>query len=125
LNMDMFNKLKAKLADELDSESENVYNPDPRAPAGAMGGRPHAGDHRAHAEALETEVLELKEHINKNYFVYVKRLEKRKERVKELEEYAKLLVRDNDELSGKLRKFEGERRVQEHDCVTLLLSANS
>ena len=51
--------------------------------------------------------MELKEHINKNYFVYVKRLEKRKERIKELEEYAKLVIKDNEALAEKAKGFQG------------------
>ena len=93
--MDMFNKLKAKLAEELDSESENH-------PEYAGGER----DGASSQAALEAEVRELKEHINKNYFIYVKRLEKRKERIKELEEYAKLVVKDNESLNEKLKDFE-------------------
>ena len=53
-------------------------------------------------------MTELKEHINKNYFVYVKRLEKRKDRIKELEEYAKLVIRDNEALTEKVKGYEGE-----------------
>ena len=85
--MDMFNKLKAKLAEELDSESER----DDRGGAGAASSTASHDGQELDARALQQEVLELKEHINKNYFVYVRRLEKRKERIRELEEYAKLL----------------------------------
>ena len=99
----MFNKLKAKLAEELDSETESnaEYAGYDRGAAGAAQGSP-----ADQARALEAEVRDLKEHINKNYFIYVKRLEKRKERIKELEEYAKLVVRDNESLNEKLKEFE-------------------
>ncbi len=115
--MEMFNKLKAKLAEELDSESESNASLEYRGPRGAASGESAdnpdrrrssaATDYKARAMELEAEVLELKEHINKNYFVYVKRLEKRKERIKELEEYAKLLLKDNDALTEKLKELEG------------------
>ena len=62
--MDMFNKLKAKLAEEMDSESESV---------GGLGGAEAANAEPKSKAALEREVSELKEHINKNYYVYVKR----------------------------------------------------
>ena len=99
----MFNKLKAKLAEELDSETESnaEYGGGDRTAVGAAQGSP-----ADQVRALEAEVRELKEHINKNYFVYVKRLEKRKERIKELEEYAKLVVKDNEALNDKLKELE-------------------
>ena len=101
--MEMFNKLKAKLAEELDSETESnaEYAGGERGAAGGAQGSP-----ADQVGALEAEVRELKEHINKNYFIYVKRLEKRKERIKELEEYAKLVVKDNEKLNDKLKEFE-------------------
>ena len=102
--MDMFNKLKAKLAEELDSESER----DERSSVGTAGPNVVGPDGTLDAHALQKEVLELKEHINKNYFVYVRRLEKRKERIRELEEYAKLLLKDNEALQGKAKERDGE-----------------
>ncbi len=106
--MEVFQKLKAKLAEEPDSESD-------REPPGASGPRgtrrDPAGGGGGRAEELEREVQELKEHINKNYFVYVKRLEKRKERIKELEEYAKLLIKDNEVLQEKQKDFEGKSNL--------------
>ena len=106
--MEMFNKLKAKLAEELDSETESnaEYAGGERGAAGAA--QESSADQ---VRALEAEVRELKEHINKNYFVYVKRLEKRKERIKELEEYAKLVLKDNETLNDKLKEF-GECQTQ-------------
>ena len=106
--MDMFNKLKAKLAEELDSESER----EDRGGGGGGGGGALSGSASEggplDAAALQQEVLELKEHINKNYFVYVRRLEKRKERIRELEEYAKLLLKDNEVLQQKSKERDGE-----------------
>ena len=104
--MEVFQKLKAKLAEgEADSESDREQQQQQK-PSGSVRRR-EGGDNGDRAEALEAEVMELKEHINKNYFVYVRRLEKRKERIKELEEYAKLLIKDNEALQEKQRELEG------------------
>ncbi len=104
----MFNKLKAKLVEEVDSESDRepgVGQVQVRRSAGAA-----KSDGGTREEELEKEVHDLKEHINKNYFVYVRRLEKRKERIKELEEYAKLLIKDNETLQEKQRELEECRK---------------
>ncbi len=102
--MEVFQKLKAKLAEEVDSESDRDVPVNP-----SSGGRRVATDGGGgKVDQLEREVHELKEHINKNYFVYVKRLEKRKERIKELEEYAKLLIKDNEVLQEKQKDFDGK-----------------
>lgn len=103
--MEMFQKLKARLAEEPDSESEReAAATAARATAAASGA---GGGERRTPEEMAKEVAELKDHINKNYFVYVKRLEKRKERIKELEEYAKLLIKDNEALQAKQKEFDG------------------
>ncbi len=105
--MEVFQKLKAKLAEgEADSESDREQQQQQQHSSGSVRRR-EGGDNGDRAEALEAEVMELKEHINKNYFVYVRRLEKRKERIKELEEYAKLLIKDNEALQEKQRELEG------------------
>lgn len=96
--MDMFNRLKQRIAEELESEAEE-------GPMVDSGDPPEATE----VEALRQEVLNLKEHINKNYFVYVKRLEKRKDRIKELEEYARSLASENESAAQKLQKAEGKR----------------
>ncbi len=107
--MEVFQKLKAKLAEgEADSESDREQQQQQQQQHSSGGvRRREGGDNGDRAEALEAEVMELKEHINKNYFVYVRRLEKRKERIKELEEYAKLLIKDNEALQEKQRELEG------------------
>lgn len=111
--MDMFNKLKAKLAEEMDSETETVggvtagngtQNGQAAAAAGIANGKS--------AEALTQEVQDLKEHINKNYYIYIRRLEKRKERIKELEEYAKLVLKDNETLTDQMKNYKGKKFVQ-------------
>ena len=56
---------------------------------------------------LRREIRTLKAHIQNNYNVYVKRLEKRKTRIKDLEEYSKLVVKDNETLTGQLQEAEG------------------
>ena len=112
--MEVFQKLKAKLAEEMDSESEREAPSSSASAADKRGGQGRREQQAAKGatgeeqEALQREVMELKEHINKNYFVYVRRLEKRKERIKELEEYAKLLIKDNEVLQGKQKELEGE-----------------
>ena len=120
--MEVFQKLKAKLAEgEADSESDREQQQQQHSSGGVR--RREGGDNGDRAEALEAEVMELKEHINKNYFVYVRRLEKRKERIKELEEYAKLLIKDNEALQEKQRELEGmlemRMRLSSRNLMTL------
>ena len=100
--MDMLNKLKKKVLEDVEeSESESTSSSSskgPRSNGDAMSDDP---------VALQKEVTELKEHINKNYLIYVKRLEKRKERIRELEEYSKALLGDNERVNEKLKDYEG------------------
>ena len=74
---------------------------------------------------LRREVRTLKAHIQNNYNVYVKRLEKRKTRIKDLEEYSKLVVKDNETLTGQLQEAEGivkiiDAKAQKNTCAYLL-----
>ena len=99
--MDMLNKLKKKVledVEESESESSSSSSKALRSNGEAMSDDP---------VALQKEVTELKEHINKNYLIYVKRLEKRKERIRELEEYSKALLGDNERVNEKLKDYEG------------------
>ena len=91
--MDMINKLKSKFAEEFESETESEVG----------GNGSQDGNFATEEDRLRDEVHTLKEHINKNYFVYVKRLEKRKERIKELENLSKNLNRENEELKQELK----------------------
>ncbi|TRY63426.1 hypothetical protein TCAL_15188 [Tigriopus californicus] len=95
--MDVYHKLKQKLADNFPDESDNESTRDRYGSAAPTSVDP---------AVLQREILELKEHINKNYFVYVKRLERRKERIKELEEYAQLLIKDNEMANEQIKDYE-------------------
>lgn len=98
--MDMLNKLKKKVLEDVEeSESESSSS--------SKGLRSNGEAMSDDPVALQKEVTELKEHINKNYLIYVKRLEKRKERIKELEEYSKALLGDNERVNEKLKDYEG------------------
>ncbi len=108
--MEVLNKLRARLAEDSGSEDGGDRYQDPGA-AGRLG----EDGNISRQEALEREVRELKEHINKNYFVYVRRLEKRKERIKELEEYAKVLISDNETLEKKAKELK-ECQKQLSEC---------
>ena len=90
--MEFVNRMKQKLAEELDNGeppdiSESLDTDD--------------------IDTLKSEIIELKHHINSNYTVYVRRLEKRKTKIKELEDYLRKIMNENEEL---------RRRVEENEC---------
>ena len=98
--MDFLQKLKTKLGEEMsESEREDAMGP---------GGSPKKNGNRGapSEQELEQQVAEMKEHINKNYYIYKRKMEKRRNRIKELEEYAKLLIKDNEALQEKQKNFD-------------------
>eukprot|EP00095_Tigriopus_kingsejongensis_P010803 maker-scaffold1931_size24754-snap-gene-0.11 protein:Tk10803 transcript:maker-scaffold1931_size24754-snap-gene-0.11-mRNA-1 annotation:"golgin subfamily a member" len=104
--MDVYHKLKQKLSDNFVDESDGE--------GGQVGGAAQSASESDPA-VLNREIGQLKEHINKNYFVYVKRLEKRKERIKELEEYVKLLIADNETANERVKGWEEcQRQLQDY-----------
>ena len=106
--MDLYKKLKQKIADEFIDETDAEAG----AGVGASAGYDDVGadDGSASQEVIElrNEVRTLKAHIQNNYNVHVKRLDKRKARIKDLEEYAKLIVKDNETLTKQIQDSEGE-----------------
>lgn len=96
--MDLYQKIKQKIADELETgdappEVDEDFEED-------------EGEY-LDVDALKAEVRQLKQHLRSNYAVYVKRLDKRKTKIKELDEYAKLVLRDNESLNSRLQEAEG------------------
>lgn len=96
--MEFVNRMKQKLTEELDNGeppdiSESLDTDD--------------------IDTLKSEIIELKHHINSNYTVYVRRLEKRKTKIKELEDYLRKVMNENEEL---------RRKVEENECYKSQLS---
>ena len=97
-----YKKLKQKIADEFIDETDDEAGAgvsttfDDVTDDGGGGGSQEVLE-------LRQEVRTLKAHIQNNYNVYVKRLDKRKARIKDLEEYAKLIVKDNETLTKQLQ----------------------
>jgi len=108
--MDLYKKLKQKITEEFDTETD-----DDGASSHVTGGvdpidEDDGGGGSQEVLELRREVRTLKAHIQNNYNVYVKRLEKRKTRIKDLEEYSKLVVKDNETLTGQLQEAEGYKK---------------
>ena len=88
---------------ELDDEEE--------PPNGSFGDGENTNEYRssrAENAQLRKEIATLKEHINRNYDVYVKRLEKRKAKIKEHEDNIKMVLSENEKLALKLKESEGK-----------------
>ena len=104
--MDLYKKLKQKIADEFIDETDD------EAGAGVSTTfddvTDDGGSGSQEVLELRQEVRTLKAHIQNNYNVYVKRLDKRKARIKDLEEYAKLIVKDNETLTKQLQDSESK-----------------
>ena len=106
--MDFYQKIKRKIAEEFEAdEDEDVVGPDDRLDDDELAAAGGSGSDSETVLKLRQEIRTLRSHINNNYNVYVKRLDKRKARIKELEEYTKLVVKDNETLTSKLQDAEG------------------
>ena len=106
--MEFYKKIKQKIEEELnqdeDDDDEEETCEDPQSDYGEGSGESAA----AEIKMLRKEVATLRQHINRNYDVYVKRLDKRKAKIKELEDNTKLILRENETLVVKLQETEGE-----------------
>ena len=106
--MDFYKKIKQKIEEELnqdDDDDEEETNEDPQSDYGEGSGESAT----AEIKMLRKEVATLRQHINRNYDVYVKRLDKRKAKIKELEDNTKLILRENEALVSKLQETEGKQ----------------
>jgi len=122
ITMDLYKKLKAKIEEfneETDLEEEGDVGGPVRTSSSRDGAPDNAldqldGESTSSQEVIQLrqEVRTLKAHIQNNYNVYVKRLDKRKARIKDLEEYAKLIVKDNETLTNQLQDSEGYYKKQ-------------
>ena len=72
------NRIKQKITEEIDGDIFDIPE----------------GNGSDDIESLKAEIAELKHHINSNYQVYVRRLEKRKIKIKELDEIVKRLAEE-------------------------------
>lgn len=93
--MEFYNRMKQKLAEEFDNDP-------PEFPEG------NGSDD---VESLKAEITELKHHINSNYQVYVRRLEKRKTRIRELEEHIQKIASENSILAKSAEETERKIRL--------------
>jgi len=82
--MEFYQRVKQKLADELEVESPLEYP---------------EGNGSNDVESLKQEIEELKHHLNSNYDVYVRRLEKSKAKRKDLEANLREVTAENERLS--------------------------
>jgi len=82
--MEFYQRVKQKLADELEAESPLEYP---------------EGNGSNDVESLKQEIEELKHHLNTNYDVYVRRLEKSKAKRKDLEANLREVTAENERLS--------------------------
>ena len=106
--MEFYKKIKQKIEEELNQDEDEDDEEDTcEAPRAEDGEGPGDGA-AAEIRMLRQEVATLKQHINRNYEVYMKRLDKRKAKIKELEDNTKLILRENETLSAKLQEAEGE-----------------
>ena len=109
--MEFYKKIKQKIEEELnqeeDDEEEEETEVVPNSESAEGDGGNEYRNTNAENKLLRKEISTLKEHINRNYDVYVKRLEKRKAKTKELEDNVKIILGENENLAAKLRETEG------------------
>lgn len=82
--MEFYHRVKQKLADELEGESPLEYP---------------EGNGSNDVESLKQEIEELKHHLNSNYTVYTRRLEKNKAKRKDLEACLREVTTENERLA--------------------------
>ena len=109
--MEFYKKIKQKIEDELIQDEDEDDDQEEEPPNGSIDDGENTNEYRnsrAENKQLRKEIATLKEHINRNYDVYVKRLEKRKAKIKEHEDNIKIVLSENEKLSLKLKESEGE-----------------
>jgi len=107
--MEFYKKIKQKIEEEL-IQDEDDEDEEEEPPNGSFGDGENTNEYRssrAENAQLRKEIATLKEHINRNYDVYVKRLEKRKAKIKEHEDNIKMVLSENEKLALKLKESEG------------------
>ena len=110
--MEFYKKIKQKIEDELNQEEDEEDEEEEEPPTADMEEGERSTEYRnSHTEnkLLRTEISTLKEHINRNYDVYVKRLEKRKAKIKELEDNIRIILNENENLATKVKECEGKQ----------------
>ena len=112
--MELYKKLKQKIEEELNQEEDYDEDEDDATenPNSELGEGENSNEQRnpvVENRLLRKEISTLKEHINRNYDVYVKRLEKRKSKIKELEDNIKTILNENEKLSVKVTEYEGNQ----------------
>ena len=110
--MELYKKIKQKIEDELNQEEDEEDEEEEEPPNADMEEGERSNEYRnSHTEnkLLRKEISTLKEHINRNYDVYVKRLEKRKAKIKELEDNIKIILNENENLATKVKECEGKQ----------------
>ena len=109
--MDFYKKIKQKIEEELNQDEDEEDEEEAEEPPNSeFGDTDNASEYRssnAENKRLRKEISTLKEHINRNYDVYVKRLEKRKSKIKELEDNVKIILSENENLAVKVKESEG------------------
>ena len=108
--MEFYKKIKQKIEEELIQDEDEEDEDDEEPPNGDLEDGENTNEYRnSHAEnkQLRKEISTLKDHINRNYDVYVKRLEKRKAKIKEHEDNIKIVLSENEKLSAQLKESEG------------------
>ena len=109
--MEFYKKIKQKIEDELIQDEDEDDDQEEEPPNGSIDDGENTNEYRssrAENKQLRKEIATLKEHINRNYDVYVKRLEKRKAKIKEHEDNIKIVLSENEKLSLKLKESEGK-----------------
>ena len=109
--MEFYKKIKQKIEEELIQDEDEEDEDDEEPPNGDLEDGENTNEYRSpHSEnkQLRKEIATLKEHINRNYDVYVKRLEKRKAKIKEHEDNIKIVLSENEKLTSKLKESEGK-----------------
>jgi len=90
--MEFYQRVKQKLADEIEGDSPLEYP---------------EGNGSNDVESLKQEIEELKHHLNSNYTVYTRRLEKSKAKRKDLEACLREVTTENERLAREADQAEG------------------
>ena len=109
--MEFYKKIKQKIEEELNQDEDEEDEEEEEPPTTDFEEGQQSNEYRnSHAEnkLLRKEISTLKEHINRNYDVYVKRLEKRKSKIKELEDNVRIILTENESLATKVKECEGK-----------------
>jgi len=98
--MEFYNRVKQKLVDDLEGESPLEYP---------------EGNGSNDVESLKQEIEELKNHLNTNYNVYVRRIEKSKAKRKDLEVCLREVTTENERLAREADQVEVySRKLEEY-----------